>query len=240
MYKVAILDDEQNSAFALEKLIGKYCPKLEIIKILNDPREGLEFLLSNKVDLLFLDIQMPHITGLELLKKIPNKSFHVIFTTAYDQFAIEAIKLSALDYLLKPIDPEQLVLSVSRFLNSHSNQKIQELLSEVGTNSSNKLVIQLQDKTLFLDFDEIYYLEAESNYTHIHMFDGNSYMTSKTIKYYEELLKQQGFFRSHQSFLINLSYIREYSKPDHTIVLKNGKHIPVSKNKKDGLLKKLT
>ncbi len=239
MYKSVIIDDEQNSAFALEKLLEKYCPDLELVNIINDPREGLEYLLANEIDLLFLDIQMPHITGLELIKRVPKKNFHVVFTTAYDQYAIEAIKLQAIDYLLKPIDPEQLVQSVSRYIESKKDEKIEDLLNGVSKTSTNKLVIQLQDKTLFLDYKEINYLEAESNYTHVHMIDGSNYMTSKTIKHFEELLNQEGFYRTHQSFLVNLDLIREYSKPDHSVVLKNGKFIPVSKNKKEGLLNQL-
>jgi len=242
-FKTVIIDDEINSLSAIIKLLERYCPQLEVVKSFTDPRVGLEYIVSNDLDLLFLDIQMPFLSGLELFKKVPNPKFEVIFCTAYDQYAIDAIKLSVLDYLLKPVDPEHLINAVNRFTNTvqteNSSDKISKLLSHIEGHGSKKLVIQLQDKTLFLDVKEILYLKAESNYTHFFMEDGTTYFTSKTIKYFQEKLKTASFFRPHQSYLINTSYITEYSKTENSIILRGGKMIPVSKNKKEQMMKQL-
>jgi two-component system LytT family response regulator len=242
-FKTVIIDDEINSISAIEKLLERYCPQLEVIQTFTDSREGLKFVLSNSLDLLFLDIQMPFLNGVDLIKKIPDPNFEIIFCTAYDQYAIDAIKLSAIDYLLKPVDPENLIDAVNRFTTTvksvSSSEKISELLSHIGGPTNKKLVIQLQDKTLFLDIKDILFLKAESNYTHFTMVDEKTYFTSKTIKYFQEKLKGTSFFRPHQSYLINTTYITEYSKTDNSIILKGGKMIPVSKNKKEEMMKRL-
>ncbi len=233
LYKTIIVDDEKNSASALSMLVEKYCKQLQVIKIFNDPRKALDFLFSEEIDLVFLDIQMPHINGIDLLKKIPNPEFQVIYTTAYDQYAIDAIKLSALDYLLKPIDPENLVLAVDKFQSLGKKESDNE--PKIKTDLK-KLAVQLHDKTLFINYEDIVYLEAESNYTHIHQTNGSTQMTSKTIKFYQEQLAANGFYRVHQSYLVSVDKIAEYLKADHSIMLNSGKIIPVSKNRKDGLM----
>lgn len=239
--RTIIIDDEPNSVSLLTTLITKYCRRLQIVSTFTDPRAGLDYLRSHDVDLVFLDIQMPHMTGLELLKKFSNPQFNVIFVTAYDEYAIDAIKLAALDYLLKPIDIDSLVEAVDKFQSHHA------AISGVGdttslkleSNQRNLLIIQLQDKTLFLDPREICYLKADSNYTVIYMHDGKEYITSKTVKHFQTQLENTHFFRSHQSYLVNITYIQEYIKIDNSVRLKNGALIPVSKNKKDELLKVL-
>lgn len=237
--KTVIIDDERDSIAVIKTLIAKYCRSLEVVASFNDPREGLEYLRTNDVDLLFLDIQMPFMTGLELLKKVPDPEFDVIFVTAYDEYAIEAIKLSALDYLLKPIDPELLIDAVSKYTRQRSSRtSTEQIIPE--KQATKVLTIQLQDKTLFLQPAEICYLKADSNYTDIYMMNKTRYTTSKTIKYFQSQLSGHHFFRPHQSFLVNTSYIQEYLKSDHSVCLKDGTTIPVSKNKKDDLLKFLS
>ena len=243
-YKTVIVDDEQNSVAVLERLLEMYCPELEIIQTFNNPKTALEYINKVSPDLIFLDIQMPFMTGIELVKKISLENTHVIFTTAYDQYAIDAIKLAAVDYLLKPIDIDDLKKAIQK-LNEENNredeiQKLEHFLDEYNKPSRKKLVVQLQNKTLFLEISEILYLEADSNYTTIFMDGGNKHLTSKTIKYFQEKLEGYNFFRPHQSFLININYIREYDKSESIIALSNGKNIPVSKNKKDGLLEVLS
>ena len=243
-YKTVIVDDEKNSILVLNRLIDLHCPELEIIETFSDPRKALDYIISANPDLIFLDIQMPFMTGIELLKKLPLENTHVIFTTAYDQYAIDAIKLSALDYLLKPIDIDDLRKSVSKFVASVSKEdsilKLQNFLSNISTGGKKRLVVQLQDKTLFLDLKSIVFLKADSNYTTIHLSDGKQYLTSKTIKHYQEKLESGPFFRPHQSYLINTEYIREYNKSDSNILLENNVSIPVSKNKKESLLNMLS
>ncbi len=239
--RTVIIDDEPNSISLLTTLISKYCRRLEIVATFTDPREGLDYLRSHDVDLVFLDIQMPHMTGLELLKKFSTPQFNVIFVTAYDEYAIDAIKLAALDYLLKPIDTDSLVEAVDKF-QAHRAAKSgagHATANKIESNQRNLLIIQLQEKTLFLDPTEICYLKADSNYTVINMKDGQTYTTSKTVKHFQTQLEDNLFFRSHQSYLVNITYIQEYIKMDNSVRLKNGTLIPVSKNKKDELLKVL-
>jgi two-component system LytT family response regulator len=239
-YKTIIVDDEQNSVNALAKLIEMYCPELELISTFNDPRIALEYIIETQPDLIFLDIQMPFMTGLDLLKKIPLDNSHVVFTTAYDQYALDAIKLSALDYLLKPIDVEDLKKSIVKFVQSSSKEdnilKLQNFISNLVKSDRKRLVVQLQNKTLFLDIHKILYLKADSNYTTIFMDDNQQYLTSKTIKHYQEKLEGLNFFRSHQSYLLNTDFIREYDKSENCILLYNNVSIPVSKNRKEALL----
>lgn len=239
IYKTVIIDDEKNSVEALEKLLEIYFPQLKVIESFTDPRLALEYVLANPPDLIFLDIQMPHLTGIDFIKKIPLDKSHVIFTTAYDQYAIDAIKLSAIDYLLKPIDTSDLKKSIDKIdqVNNLENniQKLEHLISEYNKPTKKKLVIQLQNKTLFLTIKDILYLEADSNYTSIHMIDGSKHLTSKTIKYFQEKLENYNFFRPHQSFLINVIHIIEYDKTENNIILLDKKEIPVSKNKKENL-----
>lgn len=239
-FRTVIVDDEQNSVAALEKLLEIYCPELEIIQTFNDPRLALEYILKENPDIIFLDIQMPFITGIEMVKCLPLENCHIIFTTAFDQYAIDAIKLAALDYLLKPIDIDDLKKSVSKLKETNSKeneiQKLEHFLDAYQKPNRKKLVVQLQNKTLFLEITDIVYLEADSNYTTIFMKDGQSYLTSKTVKHFQEKLSNHNFFRPHQSFLINANYIEEYDKSESIIILTNRKTIPVSKNKKDGLL----
>ena len=210
-YKTVIVDDEQNSVSALTKLLEIYCPDLEIVQTFNDPRLALEFILKESPDLVFLDIQMPFISGIEMVKLLPLDKIKIIFTTAYDQYAIDAIKLSALDYLLKPIDIDDLKKSVNKLRETNTKEddilKLQNFLDEYKKPSKKKLVVQLQSKTLFLEINDIIYLEADSNYTSIHMKDGVSHLTSKTIKHFQEKLNYRKFFRPHQYFLINAEYI---------------------------------
>jgi len=242
-FKTVIVDDEQNSVSALTKLLEIYCPDLEIIQTFNDPRLALEYILKETPDLIFLDIQMPFITGIEMVKLIPLENTKIIFTTAYDQYAIDAIKLSALDYLLKPIDIDDLKTAVNKLRESTTREddiaKLQNFLDDFNKPGKKKLVVQLQSKTLFLEINDIVFLEADSNYTSIHMSNGVSHLTSKTIKHFQEKLSHSKFFRPHQSFLINAEYIEEYNKSESCIILRNRKNIPVSKNKRDGLLEVL-
>lgn len=242
-YKVAILDDEVNSAKVLQKLLEIHCPELNIVNVFNDARLALESMMENPPDLLFLDIQMPHITGIEFMNKFHLPEFEVIFTTAYQNFAMDAIKVSAVDYILKPIDVENLKEAVKKFIykkqKNSSSEMVNDLIAKLEKSQTKRLVVHLQDKTLFIDLNELVYLKAESNYTHFHMKNGETFLTSKTIKFFESQLNNNQFFRSHQSYLVNTSYIAAYSKPDHSLILKDNTLIPVSKQRKEDMLNAL-
>lgn len=236
--KTIIVDDEKNSLEVLQNLVGEYCSSLEVVAVFQDPRLALDFILKNEIDLLFLDINMPFMTGLELLKKVPAVNFSVIFTTAFDQYAIEAIRLAAADYLLKPIDVSELVTAVERVRGSVSKIQEQEKNNNEGNYTSNRLLIHQLNNVIFINHDDILYLKADNNYTGI-ITAKRKVVASKTIKFFEGQLPSSKFYRCHQSYIVNLDYMTEYSKSDQTIVMKDGTMIPLSKNKKEGLFKLL-
>lgn len=181
--------------------------------------------------------------GFEMLNAIPEKKFHVIFTTAYDQYAIKAIKYAAFDYLLKPIDIEELKTAVEKIDNKENGQtkKQIELLQQNLRHPKkqlNKLAIPTLEGLLFYDINDIIQLEANSNYTNIYLINNNKITASKTLKEFEELLPEDIFFRTHHSHLINLNYIKRYIKGDGgQIELQNGRYVDVSRRKKEEFLK---
>ncbi|MBC7875046.1 MAG: response regulator transcription factor [Ferruginibacter sp.] len=243
MQTAIIIDDEQKGRVALKQKLLDYCPDVELIGEAENGEEGLKLIEKCKPNIIFLDIEMPRMNGFEMLNELPEKKFHIIFTTAYDQYAIKAIKYAAFDYLLKPVDIEDLKTAIARVINSEKNQtqKQVELLRQNMQHPKkqlNKLAIPTLEGLLFFDINEIIHLEAQSNYTYIY-FSGKPKITaSKTLKDFEELLPPDIFFRTHHSHLINLNYIKRYIKGDGgQIELQNGSYIDVSRRKKEEFLK---
>jgi len=250
MYKTIIIDDELNCVEVLEILIKQNFNDLEIVEKFTSSKKALEYLQQNQVDLVFLDIQMPFLTGIDLLQKLDKHNFQVIFTTAFDQYAINAIKLSALDYLLKPIDEDLLTNAIIKFRKHKGQFDIQQQLnnllqqyqlpSQVATPqapTNQKIVIALQDKILFYDPQEIIYCQSNDNYTSIMMKNGEKVLASKTIRHFEDILSPLGFIRPHQSYIINSKYIEQYSKKDGGyLIMIDGTSIPVSRHRKEEIL----
>ena len=205
--------------------------------------EGIGLIEKYKPQLVFLDIEMPKMNGFEMLNVIKEKNFQVIFTTAYDQYAIKAIKYAAFDYLLKPIDIEELKTAVAKIADKETSEtkKQVELLQQNMQHPKkqlNKLAVPTLDGLLFYDINDIIHLEANSNYTQIFFNNQTKILASKTLKDFEELLPQDIFFRVHHSHLINLNYIKKYIKGDGgQIELQNGTCVDVSRRKKDEFLK---
>ncbi len=250
MYKVIIVDDEINCVEVLEILIRQNFEDLLIVEKFTSSKKALEFLQSNSVDLIFLDIQMPFLTGIDLLHKLEKHNFHVVFTTAFDHYAINAIKLSALDYLLKPIDEELLSNAVNKFRKLKGQVDIQSQLvnllqqynltsqpSAAASVTGNKIAVSFQDKILFYDPNEILFCQSNDNYTTIQMRNGEKVIASKTIRHFEDILTPLGFIRPHQSFVINAKHIEQYSKKDGGyLVMEDGTNIPVSRHRKEEIL----
>ena len=206
-------------------------------------QEALMLIQHHKPQLIFLDIEMPRMNGFEMLNELPEKNFHIIFTTAYDQYAIKAIKYAAFDYLLKPIDIEELRTAVSKIdakENTQTKQQV-ELLSQnilQPKKQLSRLAIPTLEGLLFLSISDIIHLEANSNYTNIYLNGKIKVTASKTLKEFEEMLPEDIFFRTHHSHLINLNFIKRYIKGDGgQIELQNGTYIDVSRRKKDEFLK---
>ncbi len=243
MYTAVIIDDEAKGRLALKEKLRAYCSNVQLVAEAANGKEGIVAIEKHHPQVIFLDIEMPGMNGFEMLNNLPDKNFHIIFTTAYDQYAIKAIKYAAFDYLLKPIDIEELKLAIAKISLQPANQtKTQiDLLQQNITHPKkmlNKLAIPSLEGLLFYDINDIVYLEANSNYTHIHFISSPKVLASKTLKDFEELLPDSTFFRPHHSYIINLNFIKRYIKGDGgQIELQNGIYVDVSRRKKEEFLK---
>ena len=242
MLTAIIIDDEQKGRIALKQKLHDYCTDVQLTGEAENGEEGIKLIERNKPAIVFLDIEMPRMDGFEMLHRLPEKNFHLIFTTAYDQYAIKAIKYAAFDYLLKPIDIEELKSAVSK-INSqptvHTEKKLAALEENLrGKNIFNKLAIHTLEGLLFFNISDIIHLEAQSNYTVIYFSNQHKITASRTLKDFEELLPAHIFFRPHHSHLINLNYIKRYIKGDGgQIELQNGSYVDVARRKKEEFLK---
>lgn len=243
MITALIIDDEAKGRLALREKLSAYCPQIKLLGEAVSGQEGLMQIRQLQPQLIFLDIEMPRMSGFEMLNEIPEKKIHIIFTTAYNQYAIKAIKYAAFDYLLKPIDIEELKATIAKLDTKENNQTkkqvalLQQNLQQ-PKNKLHKLAIPTLDGLLFYDIGDIIHLEANSNYTDIFLLNKIKITASKTLKEFEELLPEDIFFRPHHSHLINLNYIKRYIKGDGgQIELQNGAYVDVSRRKKDEFLK---
>ena len=250
MVSAIIIDDEAKGRLALREKLSAYCPQLNVLAEAENGQEALLLIQHHKPQLIFLDIEMPQMNGFEMLNELTEKNFHIIFTTAYDQYAIKAIKYAAFDYLLKPIDIEELKTAIEKVHLAYRNagtrendqtKKQVELLQQNILHPKkqlDKLAIPTLEGLMFYDIKDIIHLEADSNHTNTYLTNKIKIIASKTLKEFEELLPDDIFFRAHHSHLINLNYIKRYIKGDGgQIELQNGMYVDVSRRKKDEFLK---
>lgn len=242
MLTAIIIDDELKGRVALKQKLQDYCPEVKLAGEAADGHEGLKLIDKYQPEVIFLDIEMPRMNGFEMLHQVKNKNFHVIFTTAYDQYAIKAIKYAAFDYLLKPVDIEELRTALQRVQQDkkqHTGEKLEVLEQNISTRHPlNKIAIPTLDGLLFFDIADIVHLEAQSNYTAIYFNHHPKLIASRTLKEFEELLPDTMFFRPHHSHLINLSYIKRYIKGDGgQIEMQNGNFVDVARRKKEEFLR---
>ncbi|MES2777837.1 MAG: LytTR family DNA-binding domain-containing protein [Bacteroidota bacterium] len=243
MHTAIIIDDEAKGRTALREKLKTYCPNINLVAEAADGYEGIAIIEKYHPQIIFLDIEMPGMNGFEMLNSLPDKNFNIIFTTAYDQYAIKAIKYAAFDYLLKPVDIEELKQTIAKIDLQPKNQtkKQADLLQQNISHPKkllNKIAIPTLEGLLFYDINDIIYLEANSNYTSIHFTNKTKLLASKTLKDFEELLPDDMFFRPHHSNIINLNYIKRYIKGDGgQIELQNGVYVDVSRRKKEEFLK---
>jgi two-component system LytT family response regulator len=246
MIRSIIVDDELKSRESLKILIEDFCEGVTVAALCQNIDEAVLAITQIKPDLVFLDIQLQRETGFDLLTRYEEFDFEVIFTTAYSEYAIKAFKFSAIDYLLKPIDIEELKNALKkvekRIKNTDVTDRIQQLLQNMrtGTTDNYKLALPTADGLVFVKVSDILYCEASSNYTEITMADNKKYLVSRTLKEYDEILSEQNFFRIHHSYLINLNGIKKYVRGDGGyVVMNNDKPLDVSKRKKDGFLERI-
>lgn len=241
MIKLMIVDDEQASIDLVQWLVQQYCPDITSIKSARSVQEAIPLITKYEPDLLFLDIQMPHQSGFDLLTTIDKWNFEVVFTTAYNEFAIQAIRFSALDYLLKPIDETELKKAVERYkakrIYAPAGQVLfRNFIQNLTQPNKEKFKLALTDTTevKYVQLDEIIRLQAESNYTHIFLEKKNVFISAKTLKEYDEILSGHHFLRVHKSHLVNPAHINSYDKTG-LLRMSDGSTVEVSRRKKEYL-----
>lgn len=241
--RIVLIDDEPNCLEMLAMLIDRYCPMLNIVGQFEDPSVAVQKIPLLKPDLVFLDVQMPRLTGFDVIEHCRKTPFHVIFTTAYEQYALKAFRYSAIDYLLKPIDKEELITAVKKAQyasNIHTQAPQREiLLNYINPTkpSREKVALSTSDGIIFISIKDIVFCESDGNYTKIYIQQGKPLTFTKTLKDMEEMLHESSFYRVHHSYLVNLKQVEKYIRTDGgDIKMSNGKIIPVSRQKKDEVL----
>lgn len=247
MIKAIIVDDEQHCIDRLKNLVATYCSnEVSIIATFDNIDDAYSALQQLKPDLVFLDVQINRETGFDLLRKLPAISFDVIFTTAYEQYAVKAFKFSATDYLLKPIDVDDLKDSLKRIKESetkgHKNEDLNLLIENIKNiqHHTKKITVPTLNGLEFLNVQDILHCKSDVNYTTLYMKDKSKLMVAKTLKEFEGILSSYNFFRVHNSHLVNLNYIKSYNKgKGGYLILDDNTEIEVSTRKKEDFLQKL-
>jgi len=237
MKKVLVIDDEKPTRDFIKRLIDSYHLGVEVFTNGENVATGVEAIHRLQPDLVILDIQMPDGNGFDVLKSIPVKNFEVIFITAFQEYAIQAIKFSALDYILKPIDSEELKQAIDNALNTITKKtdesQLNVLQHNMQQNSKRKLVLKTQESVHVVEIDDIVRCESDKNYTLFYFMNAKKILVSKTLKDFDTLLAGLTFFRAQQSHLINLNYVERYDRHEGTIIMKDGSAIPLALARKE-------
>lgn len=230
--KALIVEDNVFMATVLHDLLKQHATDIAVLDIANTGKKALQLIASVKPDVVFLDIELPDMTGFELLEQVDNINFQTIFTTSHSHYAIRAFRFNALDYLVKPIKETELDEAIKRLLKSAGNKiEVKHALSNLKSKSveNQKLVLQTQNGTLRLPLKQITYIKGDRNYSYIYLSNGTRELSSKNLAYFEDILSDKSFFRSHRSYLVNTSHIKALLEGH--FVLKNGIEIPISRRK---------
>jgi two-component system LytT family response regulator len=243
--KAVLIDDEQNNLDNLGRLLETYCPEVTVVDTALNAVTGRKAILMHQPDLVFLDIQMPGENGFDLLKSLPDSDFDVVFVTAYDHYGIQAVKFSAVDYLLKPIHPDELISAVRKVSGRQGHRRrheqLENLLQQLNqSKEEHRIALPTLRETRLIRTRDIIRLESSNNYSHIYLTGGEKLTASRPIHEYEDLLTDYGFLRPHQSHLVNRVYIKSLLREDGgTLLLEDGSRVPVSRNKKGAILEAL-
>lgn len=239
--KTIIIDNEPKVLEGLCRLLERFCPELELIGTANSVRTGVELLQQHHPELLFLDVELGDGSGMDVLNAIEDRSFQLIFITAYQKYAVDAFRFSAIEFLLKPIDPDDLMTAVSKARQQLDALSWKLQLSVLMENyerlshQERRMVINNKESTHIIQIREVLYCEASGGYTFLYFDNGRKLLASKNLKHFEELLLSCGFHRVHHSYLVNLQAISRYDRADCILELRNGATVPVSSRKKDAL-----
>lgn len=239
MLRSIIVDDEPDAVNFIQSLTDTYCPEIEVVGKAYSAMEGTRLIRDLNPDLVFLDVEMPHGSGFDLLANFRQKSFDVIFITAFNHYAIKAIKFSAVDYILKPININEFLEAVRKVIESRSEKatmhgNFETLFENLRSSLPHKLAIPTSDGMEYLNTNEIIRIEADRSYSMFYMTNGRRFLVSKNLKEYQEMLSDLHFFRVHNSHLINLDYVKKYYRHDGGYVeMTDGSTVAISRNKKD-------
>ncbi len=242
MIRALIIDDEPNAVGLLNLRLAQHCPQIEVVASYTNSQQGTQAILSQQPDLVFLDIEMPRMNGFQVLEAVSEVSFALIFVTAYDKFALKAFRYSAVDYLIKPIDTQDLIEAVGKVEKQHatSPEQINHLrrqLSGPEKTLPNRIALPYQNGVIFVELNEVLYCESDDNYTKFFLLNGMHHLTNKSMRDVQELLEERNFLRVHRQFLVNVNHIKKFVKGEGAyLVMTNGQSIPVSRSQKDRLL----
>lgn len=240
--KAILIDDEISNLENLRTLLTKHCPQVNIVATAQTVSDAVNVVENYTPDLVFLDIQMGEQTGFDVLSSLPNRNFEVIFVTAYNQYGIQAVKFAALDYLLKPVDIDELQTAVSKVAKKLAERtqssQLDFLLQQLKTPQPavSKIALPMQSEIRYIALSEIIRCEADNTYTFFFLANGEKILVSKSLKEYADLLKPNGFLRTHQSHLVNPKFVKSWLKEDGgVLLLTSGEKIPVSKPNKEAV-----
>ncbi len=242
MIRCVIVEDEEIARKVLKSLLAQYCQDVMVCAEADDVASGKTMIEMFRPDLVFLDIEMPGGSGFKLLNSIENIDFEVVFITAYEQFAIKAIRHDALDYILKPIDPKELVAAVEKVKEAKYKKTLKKQYDNLLKNLDpeqlvvRKISISTTDKIHLIDVDDIIRCESDNYYTKIFFKDGNNLLVSKTLKEMDQKLEEYDFVRTHKSHLVNMRCIKNFIKDEMMVVMTDGTKVPVSKRKKERIM----
>ncbi len=241
MIDAVLVDDEKYALQSLSWELTNFSDEISVIASFTDPFEALIYLKHNTPDCLFLDIEMPTMDGFQFIQKLENKNFPVVITTAYNQYAIKALKNEAIDYLLKPIDTDDLkdtIVKIKKFNRNHfTAERFEQILKNFNTSDrEKKITLSTDGKLIFLKSDQILYAASDGNYSTIFLEDGQKIVLTKKLKEVDSILPSNTFYRIHNSYIVNLSKIKEFLKTDGYVILHTNQKIPVSRQKKSDFL----
>jgi two-component system, LytTR family, response regulator len=242
--KAIIIDDEPNAVELLALRLAQKCPQIEVVAQFTNSVKGVEGIKLHRPDIVFLDIEMPHLNGFQVLEAVEHIPFHLIFVTAYDKFALKAFRYSAIDYLLKPIEISELIEAVNKVeskIKTTKEQLIHFRNQHQNANKSlpDKIALPYQNGVTFVAIKDIVYCEADNTYTKIFLNDGQNFLITKTLLSIQEVLEEREFLRVHRQYIINLNQIKKYVKGEgNYLIMNNDKNIPIGRSQKEKLIER--
>lgn len=238
--RTIIIDDEPDSVKLLQLQLEQYCPHVEVVGSYTSTIKALSAIETLLPDLLFLDIEMPVMNGFEMLDKVLHTNFSLVFVTAYNQFALKAFRFNALDFLVKPIDTNELIEAVAKAEHriKPTSSQLAMLQKQLRGEPVTKIAIPGSHGVSFIDLNEIVYSEASNNYSKLVLTDGRNFLISKTLKDVQEVLEEEHFLRVHRQYIINLNHVKHFNRNEGLLTMSNGEHIPVARNQKEQLIEK--